>query len=157
MAAKKNSAGYLVALAIGGYLLYRKIKPGIVFTKKLVDVSKVLMIHLDNVDFHPGTVNAVKLNFTFTNISDAALQVRGISGYVFVNGTNYGRFVNTNLQIVKANGTSQLTVLLKLNMVNVIREFATVLTNKQNNLTVIVQGEVNVNGRLLPLKINWNG
>jgi LEA14-like dessication related protein len=145
----QNKSIFPILLIVGGAIYY---------FSRLKVTGENLKVNLKNLGIKKGSgLSLPKINLTFDiqNITNNTVNLYGIVGDIYVNGSYLANINNLTPTYIKPLSTTILEVQLNTSILDaapIIKDLIT--TTGKRNLKVTADLKLNVNGILVPLKID---
>lgn len=135
-------------------------------TIALIGVGAFILYDLSQLSTAVGTVqvlfSGIKINnvvnytvtLTVQNISNIAVAVNGMTGNVLLNGNELASISDFTVRQVPARGQVDIPVTVTPSLFDLPSNIADLLQTSGQNLNFTVDGNVNVNGLVLPFTLD---
>lgn len=161
MAEGAKNSGALVwggVVLAGGYFLYKKVlQPNVITPIQTKHYVMRLMVNIIAVRFKGDNV---EFDLYVQNPNSQPMKVGAIVGNVFVTdqagrATKLGNVYHYQQIVLKAQGETKVTMSIRLKFLGMLKYFQDMIAGKITNQSFSFVGNININGRLYPVKESY--
>lgn len=96
----------------------------------------------------------ILLKFNVQNITNSIININGIVGDIYINGSYFANVSNLNKVVVPRNGSVIYEVKVQAGLLDVISNLMDFIKKKTKKLTITGDLKMNVNNIIIPVSIN---